>query len=83
MSLIGWLIAASEAKGKTWPYFVYDADARPVLLEKESMARTVQELGVGFKGGRLVENPKTRNATLLPEGKEEGWFSTIRKWFSP
>lgn len=62
--------------------YALDADDRPVRLEKESMARTKQELGVGFKGGRLVENPRTKNAKLLPEAKDEGWFSSIKKWFS-
>lgn len=63
--------------------YALDADARPVLQENESMARTVQVLGVGFKGGRLVENPKTKNAKLLPEEKDDGWLSAIKKWFSP
>lgn len=62
--------------------YALDADDRPALLEKESMARTLQVLGVGFKGGRLVENPKTKNAKLLPDEKEEGWFSSIKKFFS-
>lgn len=66
--------------------YVLDAEARPVWSEKESMARTIQVLGVGFKGERLVENPRTKNAKLLPEEpeeKKEGWFSSIKKWFSP
>ena len=63
--------------------YVLDAEARPVRSEKESMVRTIQVLGVGFTGGRLVENPRTKNARLLPEEKEEGWFTSIKKWFSP
>ena len=62
--------------------YVLDADDHPVFQEKESMARTVQVLGVGFKGGRMVENPKTKTAKLLPEEKEEGWFSSIKKLFT-
>lgn len=66
-------------------YFL-DADARPVWSEKESIARTKQVLGVGFEGERLVENPRTNHAKLLPEEpeeKREGWFSSIKNWFSP
>lgn len=63
--------------------YTLDAEARPIWLEKESMERTMQEIGVGFKGGRRVENPGTKNAKLLPEEKEEGWFSSIKKWLSP
>lgn len=59
-----------------------DAEARPTRLEKESMEWTKQVLGVEFEGSRLVENPRTKNAKLLPEEKEEGWFSSIKKWFS-
>ena len=65
--------------------YALDADARPIWLEKESMERTVQVLGVEFKGSRLVENPRTKHAKLLPEEpeeKKEGWFSSIKKWFS-
>lgn len=66
--------------------YALNAEARPIWLEKESMEWTKQVLGVGFKGERLVENPRTKDAKLLPEGpeeKEEGWFSSIKKWFSP
>lgn len=59
-----------------------DADARPVWLDKESMEWTVKILGVGFQGNRLVENPRTKQAKLLPEEENEGWFSSIKKWFS-
>ena len=63
--------------------YAFDAEARPVWLEKESMERTIQVLGVGFNGERLVENPRTKYAKLLPEEKQEGWFSSIKKWLSP
>ena len=66
--------------------YTLDAEARPILSEKESMERTTLVLGVGFKGGRLVENPRTKHAKLLPEKteeKNEGWFPSIKKWFSP
>ena len=63
--------------------YALDAEARPTRLKKESMERTKQVLGVEFEGNRLVENPRTKHAKLLPEEKEEGWFSSIKKWFSP
>ena len=50
--------------------YALNAEARPIWLEKESMERTIQVLGVGFKGSRLVENPLTKHAKLLPEEKE-------------
>jgi len=62
--------------------YVLDVDDRPVFQEKESMDRTVQVLGVGFKGGRMVENPNTKNAKLLPEETEDGWFTSLKKMFS-
>ena len=62
--------------------YALDADDRPVLLEKESLAHTQQVVGVAFMGERLVENPETKNAKLLPEEKEEGWFSSVKKLFS-
>lgn len=63
--------------------YILDAESRPILSEKESIERTIQVLGVGFTGKRLVENPRTKQAKLLPEEKKEGWFSAIKRWFSP
>lgn len=44
----------------------FRTDRSPVLLQRESLKRTKQALGVGFSGERHVLRPKSRNAKLAP-----------------